>query len=67
MDFLATLILILAILFGLALYLIPAIIAGLRNHHNKIAIIVLNILAGWTVLGWFGSLIWSLTSPAKSE
>lgn len=67
MDFLTALILILAILFGLALYLVPAIISVLRNHHNKVAIIALNIILGWTFIGWVGSLIWSLTSPAKSE
>lgn len=44
------------------LYFIPAIIALSRNHHNKIPIIALNVLLGWTVLGWVAALIWSLMS-----
>jgi hypothetical protein len=44
----------------LCLYFVPAIIALVRNHHNKIPIIALNILLGWSVLGWVAALIWSL-------
>jgi hypothetical protein len=29
------------------------------------AIFVLNLLLGWTLLGWIGSLVWSCTAPRK--
>lgn len=40
-------------------YVIPSIIATKRNHRNRMAITVLNIVAGWTLLGWVGSLVWA--------
>ena len=43
-----------------AFYFLPALIAFLRNHKNKLAIFLLNLLLGWTVLGWVGSLVWSV-------
>ena len=44
-----------------ALYFLPTLIAFLRQHKNKLAIFLLNLLLGWTVLGWVGSLVWSVT------
>jgi len=43
---------------------IPSFIAVSRNHPNRVAIVILNILFGWTGLGWIILLIWSLTRPA---
>jgi hypothetical protein len=48
------------IIVGLGFYFIPTIIAVARNHKNKIGIFLLNLLAGWTFLGWVGALIWSV-------
>jgi len=42
------------------LYFLPTLIAFLRKHKNKLAIFLLNLLLGWTVLGWVASLIWSV-------
>jgi competence protein ComGC len=41
-------------------YFLPALVAFLRNHKNKLAVLLLNFLLGWTVLGWVGSLVWSV-------
>jgi hypothetical protein len=41
-------------------YFLPALVAFLRNHKNKLAIFLLNLFLGWTVLGWVGSLVWSV-------
>lgn len=46
------------LIFGL--YFLPAFISFLRNHKNKLAIFLLNLLLGWTVLGWVVSLVWSV-------
>jgi len=47
---------------GVLLYLLPAFIAGVRHHQNQGAIFVLNLLLGWTILGWIASLVWVCTS-----
>lgn len=55
---------------GIALfsvYFLPAIIANNRNHHNKGAVFALNLLLGWTLLGWIGALVWSLTRTEDAE
>ena len=49
-------------IFLIIVYLIPLIIAGLRNHPNSVAISFLNILAGWTFVGWLIAFVWSLSS-----
>lgn len=46
----------------LAVYFLPHLIARSRHHANKTAIFMLNLLAGWTVIGWIGALVWALTS-----
>lgn len=48
-------------IFGaLALYFLPAIIAW--NKKSRTGIFLLNLLLGWTLLGWIAALIWSVTS-----
>ncbi|SAK81457.1 hypothetical protein AWB75_05113 [Caballeronia catudaia] len=43
-------------------YMWPSVIAQSRNHKSYDAIVALNILLGWTFLGWIGALVWSLTA-----
>jgi hypothetical protein len=40
-------------------YLAPAFIASARGHHQTMAIFVLNLFLGWTLLGWVGALVWA--------
>ncbi len=42
------------------IYLAPAIIAIVREHQNAMPIIAVNLLLGWTFLGWVAPLAWSL-------
>jgi hypothetical protein len=42
-------------------YFLPWIIAGARHHHNRTAIAVLNLLTGWTALGWIVAIVWACT------
>lgn len=51
----------------MAFYLIPTVVASIRKHRSGKAIFVLNILLGWTVLGWIASLVWSLTGDIKNK
>jgi len=54
------------LLFVLPVYFLPTIIAAVRQTRNLIAIIVLNVLAGWTVLGWVASLVWAIVADKKA-
>jgi hypothetical protein len=46
----------------LGLYIAPLIIATVRDHHRLPWIGLLNFAAGWTVVGWIGALVWSVTA-----
>jgi len=50
---------------ALLLYALPAFIAFRRGHQNAAAILALNLLSGWTFLGWIAALVWSLTAVEK--
>lgn len=50
-----------------AIYLLPAGVAHTRKHKNSGAIIGLNILLGWTVLGWIGAFVWALTGNVDAS
>ena len=44
----------------LAAYFAPALIAGHKGKKNTARIFALDLLLGWTVVGWIGALIWAL-------
>ncbi len=44
------------------LYLMPWCISAWRGHRNSTPIFVLNLVFGWTLIGWVGCLAWSLAS-----
>ena len=46
-------------------YFVPSLIASIRGHHNEGAIFLLNLLLGWTGLGWVIALIWSATAVRR--
>jgi hypothetical protein len=54
---------------ALFLYLLPTIVAVGRGHHNAGPIVVINLLLGWTFLGWIAALVWSITwiPPGNKE
>jgi hypothetical protein len=47
-------------LFSACVYLLPTFIALVLHHTNLLAIALLNIFVGWTVLGWVGALVWAV-------
>jgi hypothetical protein len=52
---------------ALFFYLLPSILAIILNHRNVIAIVVLNILLGATLIGWIIALIWALCSDITKQ
>lgn len=47
---------------GIFIYFVPSFVATSRSHPQENAIIVLNLLLGWTLIGWVVSLTWSVMS-----
>jgi hypothetical protein len=45
---------------AMLIYFVPSLIAANREHRNLVAIVILNALLGWTILGWVGALIWAV-------
>jgi ABC-type transport system involved in cytochrome c biogenesis permease component len=45
----------------LLVYFMPTVIALLSKKKNTLAILTLNLLLGWTVLGWIIALVWAVT------
>jgi hypothetical protein len=49
-------------LYGLVLlivYLLPAINAYSKKHRSRALIMAINVLLGWTLIGWVWALAWS--------
>jgi ribosomal protein L40E len=45
---------------ALAAYFVPTIIAAFRRAKDMVGIVLLNVLAGWTFIGWVIALVWSI-------
>jgi hypothetical protein len=39
---------------------LPTIIAAVRRAKNLLAIFLVNLLTGWTFIGWVIALVWSI-------
>jgi Superinfection immunity protein len=48
----------------LPLYFLPTLIV--RGKLNAKALFWLNLLAGWTFIGWFAALVWAITNDSQS-
>jgi len=45
---------------ALGLYLLPTLVAWFQQHPQLYAIAALNLLLGWTLVGWIGALVLAL-------
>lgn len=41
-------------------YMLPSAVAIVKQKKNGTAIFFLNLLLGWTFIGWVAALIWAL-------
>jgi Superinfection immunity protein len=48
-----------------ALYSLPAIIAYRKLQPNRVSILLVNLIFGWTVIGWFVALLWATAKPTQ--
>lgn len=51
---------------AIALYFYPTICAA-GEHPKVTAIFALNLLAGWTFIGWVAAFVWALNKPQTPE
>jgi hypothetical protein len=47
------------VVFALAIYFLPAIIADHRKRHDVLTLALFNACMGWTVVGWLLALYWA--------
>lgn len=52
---------------GGCLYLVPSALALVRRHQNFWLIVLLNLLLGWTGVGWLAALVWACTAARPPE
>jgi hypothetical protein len=57
----------LEIVLGFAFYFLPSIVGLVRGARDIVAIMLINLLFGWTVIGWIGTLIWSLIGAKRND
>ena len=53
------------LLIPLLLYFLPTVVAAVRRAHNVTLIFLVNLFAGWTIVGWIVALIWATLSGPK--
>jgi hypothetical protein len=51
----------------LLIYFLPAIVASMRRHRQSLAIGILNLVAGWTFVGWVVAIVWACTADTKAR
>ncbi len=59
--------LILLVAAGIFIYLLPSITAAARQHRNLASLVVINLLLGWTLLGWAICMAWSVAAAPQVD
>jgi hypothetical protein len=63
MELGAWIVIFLAIIF----YLLPCVISASRGCKHGGMIFMINLLFGWTILGWIAALIWAIVEAPEAE
>ena len=50
-----------------AIYMLPTLIANARDHPRRRQITVVNILFGWTLIGWLIAFFWAAMGPVPVD
>ena len=58
--------LIFIVMIGITFYFLPSIIQEARGARHGSAIFLVNLLFGWTILGWIAALIWAITERTEA-
>jgi len=57
----------LALICGVAMYFLPAIIAYHRHHLSSGAIFFINLLLGWSIIGWIVCFAWACSGNTRQQ
>ena len=52
--------------FGFVMYFLPTIIAAIKSKRDTVAILLLNLFLGWSVIGWIVALVWASKSDVPA-
>lgn len=42
-------------------YFVPTIVAARREHGDLWPILIINVLTGWTIIGWLTAMVWAMS------
>ncbi|HTW26930.1 MAG TPA: superinfection immunity protein [Acetobacteraceae bacterium] len=57
----------LALAIAIGLYFLPTLIARGRDVVSGGAIFLVNLLFGWTMIGWIGCLLWAMLGETRAH
>jgi hypothetical protein len=55
------------LLVGFCIYFLPTIVAMARGKTNLTGILIVNLLFGWSVIGWIVALIWAVSTERVDQ
>jgi uncharacterized membrane protein len=58
---------IIMLLLVVLIYMLPTLIAFGREHPRRQDLAVVNILLGWTLIGWVAVFLWALLAETEDE
>jgi hypothetical protein len=58
---------VLLLLVTLAIYMLPALVAHARDLPQRRTITLVNIIFGWTLIGWLVSFLWALLAETPAD
>lgn len=58
---------ILMLLAVVLIYMLPSLIAFGREHRRRQDVALINILLGWTLIGWIAVFLWASLGHVESE
>lgn len=50
------------LLLALVMYILPTLVAMLRNHHQVAVVFIVNLFLGWTFIGWVVALAMAMST-----
>ena len=57
----------LAFICAVAMYFLPAIVAHQRRHLSSGTILLVNLLLGWSIIGWVVCFAWACSGNTRRE
>ncbi|HTZ36810.1 MAG TPA: superinfection immunity protein [Stellaceae bacterium] len=49
------------------IYMLPTLVAFGREHPRRHDIVLVNVLLGWTLIGWLAAFFWAALTPVEGQ